>query len=67
MDTSTGDISKSSAGTARPAKLTGSNIPGRRAGRCIPTIARHQQTRAIDIVDEWGRQSFPASDSPSNW
>jgi hypothetical protein len=22
---------------------------------------------AWDIVDEWGTQSFPASDPPSNW
>ena len=23
--------------------------------------------RPVDMVDEWGMQSFPASDPPSNW
>ena len=27
----------------------------------------HAVSQAWDMVDEWGDQSFPASDPPSNW
>ncbi|MGR6965003.1 hypothetical protein ACU610_11120 [Geodermatophilus sp. URMC 61] len=32
-----------------------------------PTNRAGQGRRLIDIVEEWGRQSFPASDPPANW
>jgi hypothetical protein len=34
-----------------------------------PPAMAHQATRSPveDIVDEWGVQSFPASDPPANW
>jgi len=32
-----------------------------------PPPRRHVDRYSTDIVDEWGTQSFPASDPPANW
>jgi hypothetical protein len=47
-------------GTAVLTRWTGAEIPEPRVGVSPPTTA-------IDIVDQWGMHSFPASDPPANW
>lgn len=40
---------------------TGSDVHG------LPDLRDDTMSPPPDIVDEWGLQSFPASDPPSNW
>jgi starvation-inducible DNA-binding protein len=35
--------------------------------RQVWVLSEHVDTRETDIVEEWGLQSFPASDPPANW
>jgi hypothetical protein len=42
-----------------------------RRGDAAPIVIRSEATEPlplpVDIVEEWGLQSFPASDPPANW
>jgi hypothetical protein len=33
----------------------------------LPAVPARKERAARDIVEEWGIQSFPASDPPANW
>lgn len=33
----------------------------------VPDVGAATPAVPYDLVDEWGRQSFPASDPPANW
>lgn len=53
---------------AAPHVTTGARTPNAPAEPAPPTQRRVDAERAVmDIVDIWGRDSFPASDAPANW
>jgi hypothetical protein len=39
--------------------------PARADVSCVPEVSASDYVDAM--IDEWGRDSFPASDPPSNW
>jgi hypothetical protein len=57
----------------RPASLGCADAPTELAGTHPPDGASEDESPGMeqwaphDIVDEWGVQSFPASDPPANW
>lgn len=42
------------------------SITAAAAGQTYPAV-KEAVTGRLDIVQEWGEQSFPASDPPANW
>jgi hypothetical protein len=63
MEMVSGDTAgKKRARSWSPAASSNERIAKPRTGE-----AKHTGRSTDEIVDEWGRQSFPASDPPSNW
>ena len=46
-------------------------LGGDRTSNVVPIVQQPEEAgsipRPVDIVEEWGLQSFPASDPPANW
>ena len=64
------DTSRHVATAQRPEVVVGTRSPTyANVDGLIPVLsAKARPTRPpIDIVEEWGTQSFPASDPPMNW
>jgi hypothetical protein len=54
--------------------LPAPNVDGEARPRAVPAERPASASRRVptdryipDIVDVWGRDSFPASDAPANW
>ncbi len=63
------DVNRSGTLTVEPTPVALIDLPVA-PGDVVPsrTVAgAGPRRRPVDIVEEWGMQSFPASDPPANW